>query len=79
MTTKPDGGAAFPTSQGLDCPNEMGGGLTVRQYFAAHAPEVPPAIDFPFLKDQLESENWRCIRWRWAYADMMIAEGMKNV
>lgn len=82
MTNKPDGGAAFPTvDQGL-----IRGGMSLREYFAAHAPDVPPTVAFPPLYTSevkidntrkvtqvAESELERTVRWRWEYADAMLA------
>lgn len=33
--SKPDGGPAFPTSHSPEYPNEICGGMTMRDYFAA--------------------------------------------
>lgn len=37
MIDTKDGGAAFPTSLSPDYPNEMFGGISIRDYFAAKA------------------------------------------
>lgn len=68
-------------------------GLSVRDYFAAHAPDVPDSFpplavrkleiveDYGGLKRQRvrTQENYeeRMIRWRWHYADLMVAERAK--
>jgi hypothetical protein len=43
-------------------------GLTKREYFAAHAPDVP--ADFLPGHPALE----RVLDWRWTYADAMLSE-----
>ncbi len=73
MSTINDGGPAFPAQPIMKIPGGVEtiaaqGGMTLRAYFAAHAPE-PPA-------------NWRggdrkmsdLIAWRWYYADAMLEE-----
>ncbi|KVP77502.1 hypothetical protein WJ92_02675 [Burkholderia ubonensis] len=59
-------------------------GMSLRDYFAAHAPAVPAdfkAIMVPSLESggrltravkRPESETERIIRWRWHYADMVL-------
>jgi len=62
MSTDTGGGPAFP----LVANNWHRTGMTLRDYFAAHAPEPP--------------ESWRggdkklhdIIYWRWWYADAML-------
>lgn len=53
---------------------------TVRDYFAATAPEVP--VDYPWLvvpadakppRMDRESSLARRVRWRWEWADAMMA------
>lgn len=71
MSEQNNGGPAFP--QNLETammanlnPSNGALGMTLRDYFAAHAPAVP--------------ENWHggdkgfssVIEWRWYYADKMI-------
>lgn len=67
MTQKATGGPAFPTK------NATTGdvlGLSIRDYFAARAPEVPR--DFGWA--QGERDSWqRRARWAYAYADAMLA------
>lgn len=49
-------------------------GLTVRDYFASHAPSIPS--DFEYIDEELS--YWkRRVRWNYAYADAMIAERQK--
>lgn len=62
-----NGGPAFPVPnwyENTPC------GMTLRDYFAAHAPEPPE--DFGWLDGEADSIQ-RITRWNWAYADAMIA------
>ena len=72
-----DGPKAFPgpsyTKSGHSNGHEMG--MTLRDYFASHAPEVPHWFRikdddaYPSAKDcQLD----HLIKWRWFYADAML-------
>lgn len=45
-------------------------GMTLRQYFAANAPEVPD--DFAWKNGETDLVQ-RIARWRWQYADLMLA------
>lgn len=72
MNNQNDGGPAFPQ------PTHHGDGIqylgiSMRDYFAAHAPVVPEDFDGQMGETQIE----RMIRWRWFYADAMLAERMK--
>ena len=62
-----NGGPAFP----VDVPgHRIEFGMTLRDYFAAHAPEPPG--DFIRTNAELyDSLAWRA-RWRWTYADAML-------
>lgn len=71
MTTQNDGGPAFPQSHSPNFPNEIVGGLTLRDYFAAHAPEPPKAWHGG------EKDKTDIIEWRWSYADSMLSERNK--
>ena len=55
-------------------------GLTDREYFAAHAP-TPPSEWYAAERDKAAPANMdpiaALIRWRWHYADLMIAEREK--
>ncbi len=72
-----EGGPAFPSvvkgPDGGDIPFH---GMTLRDYFAAHAPGVPSWFSHP--KDMMEyecEEDWsmdRLVQWRWRYADAML-------
>lgn len=69
---------AFPTVA------YVSGGLTARDYFAAHAPtDIPkwfsPIVTSPAPKDVSAREKFyedqhrrRYFAWRWHYADMMV-------
>ena len=62
-----DGGPAFPTSAEN---SPMGGarGMSLREYFAAHAPDPPF-----WWRHDMEHED-QFYRWRWHYADAMLEE-----
>lgn len=75
-----DGGPAFPTENAMQtgpssCRYE---GMTMRDYFAAHAPEVPAFFLPADLEDaRRNSEKQKILaarffQWRWFYADMML-------
>lgn len=85
-----DGGPAFPCviDSYNDVPAHNEQGMTLRDYFAAHAPEVPAwfKIDgFPKMAGcsveatrlyELELDAYaerRAIAWPWHYADAMLA------
>lgn len=65
MSTAPNGGPAFPWSGLGD------DGMSLRDYFAAHAPEPPQAWRGG---DRAVSD---CIAWRYYYADAMLRERAK--
>ena len=49
-------------------------GMTLRDYFAAHAPEVPKWF-YEAMCDGKEIADQRCIAmWRYSYADAMLKE-----
>jgi hypothetical protein len=48
-------------------------GMTLRDYFAAHAPPVP---DWYIKMRNSDMED--LIKWRWYYADAMLAEREKE-
>lgn len=62
MSKQNDGGPAFPR----DHVNEGHNGMTLRDYFAAHAP-LPP--EWWRGGDRGLSDD---IAWRWYYADAML-------
>ena len=74
MSEIKDGGAAFPTvstQYNIDHDQfEVGsyGGMSLRDYFAAHAPEPPV-----WWKYDVEHEE-QYYKWRWHYADAMLAQ-----
>lgn len=67
------GGSAFPlaieTSDGVDTLVHTNLGMTKREYFAAHAPDVP--ADFPWAEGETDLEQL-LVRWRLHYADAML-------
>jgi hypothetical protein len=71
MDMKNNGGAAFPTSHSPDYPNEIGGGMTLRDYFAA---KVLGGLASAY------HENWtaeRVAEVAYELADRMLAEREK--
>ncbi|MBR8344193.1 hypothetical protein [Burkholderia ambifaria] len=74
-TTKSTGGPAFPsttktyTADNGDTMHQGASGMTLRDYFAAHAPEVPDDFDWAAG----ETDSWqRRARWNFHYADAML-------
>lgn len=69
MDNTKHGGPAFPEVPG-DCNGYEGkSGMTLRDYFAAHAPDVPD--DFGWATG--ETDSWqRRTRWNYHYADAML-------
>ena len=83
-----NGGPAFPSASEYDHGDrifERTSGMSLRDYFAAHAPEMPAAFRDIWVPLNLGT-NWlevelmppdeirMRIAWRWDYADQMIAE-----
>lgn len=62
---KKDGGLVF----GMN-------GITLREYFAAHAPPMPPGYLDPAHSKMTELSA--IVRWRWAYAAEMLEKRPKN-
>jgi hypothetical protein len=80
MSDKDTGGPAFPINnpdietfkfRTTDELRRLMSGMTVRQYFAAHAPEPPVCWHGG---DRNLSD---IIAWRWWYADAMLKDGKK--
>lgn len=85
-----NGGPAFPESYG-DIRNQcdsggVSGGMTLRDYFAAHAPEPPhgwigsEADDNKRISTMLsrpDNKIYAMVEWRWFYAAAMLAERRK--
>ncbi len=72
MSAQDNGGPAFPVDEISQYDNSVCAqhfGVTVRDYFAAHAPEPPN--DFAW-KDGETDVVQRLVRWRFAYADAML-------
>jgi len=63
MSDTDTGGPAFPVP--LDAFDDREG-MTLRDYFAAHAPNPPET----WKAEKDEAAN--IIEWRWAYADAML-------
>lgn len=87
MRRRDDVGPAFPTlylngSDGSQF-QSTDGGMTLRDYFAAHAPALPPDIRNAFSKSlrgdgaDLQEHAKVCARWAHLYADAMLAERAK--
>lgn len=76
---KNDGGPAFAVAQEIDaCGMPRTGvwcGMSLRDYFAAHAPPQP---EWFWQIATLESSHDRFFSWRLYYADRMIAELTKE-
>lgn len=78
MATINDGGPAFPSPAVYDPSREQvhaasaygaDPGMTLRDYFAAHAPEVPADFDWANMECNIVE---RLVRWKWHYADAML-------
>lgn len=65
MSTTNTGGPAFPSEHQTNWSNP---GMTVLDYFAAHAPAPPDT--WRARNDAAEN----IIEWRWAYAEAMVKE-----
>ena len=84
MTTRDDGGPAFPERrwknmgvtaedwQAMNLP-----GMTLREYFAAHAPPMPDSLwgGEPELHDDAARAGYLAVvaMWNYEYADAMLA------
>jgi hypothetical protein len=74
-----DGGPAFPVkgyaadASGAFCGEVVNAeGLSLRDYFAAHAPEVPGGFMRNVVSESFEDDiAWR-VRWAFTYADAML-------
>jgi len=80
MTIKNTGGPAFPLIIEEDgCITQVHKGMTLRDWFAGHAPEMPEQ----WWEDTLHDLGGRAhyaeaiASWRYFYADAMIAERSK--
>ena len=66
-----DGGPAFPMTAGpeprVDNYHEYQTGMSLRDYFAAHAPESARSH-----YEATSDKSW--IEWQWKYADAMLKE-----
>lgn len=71
---------AMPFEGGANNGIQPSSGMTKREYFAAHAPDMPD--EWLMLREQQEGPNnvferLECrvsalVAWRWHYADMML-------
>lgn len=78
MSKHDNGGRAFPSGLEAGHMAALHPGLTRREYFAAHAPDVPTwfmAADHrEAIRDQSNKRQAdRYFAWRWHYADRMLA------
>lgn len=87
MSTRDDGGPAFPTPPAefthLGEAVNANNGMSLRAYFAAHAPPMPPAMhemakraekaDGKDCSDYGAYAEWQA-KWRKCYADAQIKE-----
>lgn len=100
MSAKNDGGPAFPTHHNTPTGCWSEGGMTLRDWFAGQAPEIPEwferkeetrkpgPVPHPhkpgymtdgFVVDQpAETQEQHFFRWRWHYADGMLAQRAKG-
>jgi hypothetical protein len=76
MSAHDDGGAAFPHPDYL---HQGPDGMTLRDYFAAHAPALPAPIRDAFVtalkrgaEVDLSDHAEVCARWSILYADSML-------
>ncbi|MGE8691124.1 MAG: hypothetical protein ACN6PJ_28530 [Achromobacter sp.] len=70
MSTINDGGPAYPTRNAhYDDPDYSSTGMTLRDFFATHAPAAPE--DFGWIDGETDCVQ-RIVRWNWCYADEMI-------
>ena len=69
IDTSKDGGPAFPQTFMLEGDEVHCFGISIRDYFAAHAPAVPD--DFGWADGETDCYQ-RTIRWGWFYADAML-------
>lgn len=77
-----NGGSAFPeikttSTYTTDINIHSVGGMTLRDYFAAKAPEAPQWYRTDKLQDGIKNKNRqllceRLIEWRWYYAGLML-------
>ncbi len=65
-----DGGAAFPRQDDITYSSEVG--MSLRDYFAIHAPEMTDQ----WWSDSPRGQHWIDARsaWNYAYADAMLAQ-----
>jgi hypothetical protein len=74
MTTKNDGEPAFPFKDIYQGVHGHHQGMSLRDYFAAHAPEIP---SYMVVADSEEEYPESIARWNYIYADAMIKERQK--
>jgi len=79
---KQDGGPAFPVTADLLCDHTSGTsvrlkGMSLRDYFAAHAPQPPVTWRGGEWMQSGTNALAAYIAWRWYYADTMLAERAK--
>ena len=75
MSTKDNGGPAFPTSHSPQYPSELTGGMTLRDYFAAKASDADVgeimSCHFDYYTDQYTITRQQA---RYMHADAMLSE-----
>jgi hypothetical protein len=88
LSTPDNGGPAFPEG-GAEWDQDshryemrpLEGGMTLRDYFAAHAPQMPPALNeiakMAERQDGRDTSDYGAYArlladWRWAYANAML-------
>ena len=84
MSAANDGGPAFPTAQS-QFHDGLVGGMTLRDYFAAHSPPMPSdlgalALEAADVDNPDKTHGEKCdvllpivAEWRYRYADAMLA------
>jgi hypothetical protein len=69
VSDKDNGGPAFPWGEH----GTVLGGITLRDYFAAHAPSAPEWWLKDYIKGrQLDEDASVHAQWAWSYADAML-------
>ncbi len=71
--TKQDGGPAFPSETRHPDGTQVFEGMSLRDYLAAHAPDMPPSWYVEGL-EKIPDPVRAVIAWRWYYADAMLKE-----
>lgn len=76
MSAQNNGGPAFPTSHSPDYPNEIGGGASMRDYFAAKAMQAGMAMKYPLGDLGYSMKNSKSIMENYAIFAYEMADAM---